>query len=71
MLTVLPAGTSAISPTPVVQLHSVQLVYALAVAGGQGYFEPAYLFSGKSQVNGATVTNRVLVAAVDPSQRSA
>jgi hypothetical protein len=65
-----PAGTSAISPTPAVQLSSVQLVYALAVAGGQGYFEPAYLFSGTFQYNGQTYVKRVLVPLVDPSLRS-
>ena len=65
-----PAGTSAISPTPVVQLSSVHLVYALAVAGGQGYFEPAYLFSGSFQYNGQTYVKRVLVPLVDPSLRS-
>jgi hypothetical protein len=65
-----PAGTSAISPTPTVQLSSAQLVYALAVAGGQGYFEPAYLFSGSFQYNGQTYVKRVLVPLVDPSLRS-
>jgi len=65
-----PAGTSAISPTPTVQLSSVQLVYALAVAGGQGYFEPAYLFSGSFPYNGQTYVKRVLVPLVDPSLRS-
>jgi hypothetical protein len=65
-----PAGTSAISPTPKVQLTSAQLVYALAVAGGQGYFEPAYLFSGSFQYNGQTYVKRVLVPLVDPSLRS-
>ena len=65
-----PAGTSAISPTPAVQLSSVQLVYALAVAAGQGYFEPAYLFSGSFQYNGQTYVKRVLVPLVDPSLRS-
>jgi len=65
-----PAGTSVITPTPAVQLSSAQLVYALAVSGGQGYFEPAYLFSGSFQYNGQTYVKRVLVPLVDPSLRS-
>ena len=69
-LTAAPAGPAAISPTPVVNLDRVQLVYALAVAGGQGYFEPAYLFSGSFQYNGQTYVKRVLVPLVDPSLRS-
>jgi len=64
-------ATNAASPPPTVQLTQAELVYVLVPAGDHSFYEPAYLFSGKSQVNGATVTNRVLVAAVDPSQRSA
>jgi len=65
-----PAGTSAISPTPTVHLDKVELVYALAVSGGQGYYEPACLFSGSFQYNGQTYVKRVLVPLVDPSLRS-
>jgi hypothetical protein len=65
-----PAGPAVISPTPVVHLDQAVLVYALAVAGGKGYFEPAYLFSGSFQYNGQTYVKRVLVPLVDPSLRS-
>lgn len=63
------SGTSVISPEPQVVLDHVQLVYALAVAGGQGYFEPAYLFSGSFTYNGQTYVKRVLVPLVQPSLR--
>jgi len=65
-----PAGPAVFSPTPVVHLDQAVLVYALAVAGGKGYFEPAYLFSGSFQYNGQTYVKRVLVPLVDPSLRS-
>jgi hypothetical protein len=65
-----PSGPAIISPTPVVNLDQAQLVYALAVSGGTGYFEPAYLFSGSFQFNGQTYVKRVLVPLVDPSLRS-
>jgi hypothetical protein len=65
-----PASTQAIQPTPAVDLKTVELVYALAFARGQGYYEPAYLFSGTFQYNGQTYTKRVLVPLVDPSLRS-
>ncbi len=64
-----PSGTATINPIPTVQLTSVRLVYALAVAGGEGYFEPAYLFSGSFSYNGKTYVKRVLVPLVDPSLR--
>jgi hypothetical protein len=48
----------------------VQLVYALAVSGQQGFYEPAYLFSGTFEYGGHTYTKRVLVPLVDPSLRS-
>ena len=63
-----PTGSQVISPTPVVQLNRVELVYALAVSGGQGFYEPAYLFSGTFHYQGQTMEKRVLVPAVDPSQ---
>ena len=65
-LTSAPASTASISPTPVVHLNQAVLVYALAVKNGQGYFEPAYLFSGTFSYNGQTYTKRVLVPLVDP-----
>ncbi len=65
-----PASTQTIQPEPVVDLKTVELVYALAFARGQGYYEPAYLFSGTFQYNGQTYTKRVLVPLVDPSLRS-
>src|SRR6266705_2089569 len=60
-----PASSQAIQPVPAVDLKSVELVYALAFAGGQGYYEPAYLFSGTFSYNGQTYTKRVLVPLVD------
>lgn len=63
-----PSGTQVISPTPVVNLDKVELVYALAFSGAQGFYEPAYLFSGTFQYQGQTMIKRVLVPAVDPSQ---
>jgi len=63
-----PSGSQVISPTPVVQLDKVELVYALAVSGAQGFYEPAYLFSGSFQYQGQTMVKRVLVPAIDPSQ---
>ena len=65
-----PASQQSIQPVPVVNLSHVDLVYALAVANGQGFYEPCYLFSGTFSYNGQTYTKRVLVPLVDPSQRS-
>jgi hypothetical protein len=65
-----PSTSQAIQPQPTVNLTSVELVYALAFARGQGYYEPAYLFSGTFQYNGQTYTKRVLVPLVDPTLRS-
>ena len=65
-----PASSQAIQPVPAVDLKSVELVYALAVANGQGFYEPAYLFSGTFSYNGQTYTKRVLVPLVDPTLRS-
>jgi len=55
---------------PTVQLTQAELVYVLVPAGDHSFYEPAFLFSGTFQVGGATRIKRVLVAAVDPSQRS-
>jgi hypothetical protein len=58
------------TPGPAVQLTKAELVYVLAPAGPQSFYEPAYLFSGTFQMGGATYEMRVMVPAVDPSQRS-
>jgi hypothetical protein len=65
-----PAGPASIEPTPTVRLTTVELVYALAVAGDHSFYEPAFLFSGSFTHNGVTYVKRVLVPAVDPSQRT-
>ena len=52
------------SGNPTVKLTSVELVYALAFSGGQGFYEPCYLFSGTFQFNGVTYVKRVLVPAI-------
>ena len=64
-----PASSQVVQPVPTINLDRVELVYALAVGTGQGFYEPAYLFSGTFQYNGQTYTKRVLVPLVDPSQR--
>jgi hypothetical protein len=61
-------ASSAAGPT--VQLTKADLVYVLAPAGDHGFYEPAYLFSGTFEMNGSTYVMRVLVPAIDPSQRS-
>lgn len=58
------------SPGPAVQLTKAELVYVLAPAGAQSFYEPAYLFSGTFQMGGATYVMRVMVPAVDPSLRT-
>ena len=65
-----PAGPASIEPIPTVRFNTVELVYALAVAGDYSFYEPAFLFSGSFTHNGVTYVKRVLVPAVDPSQRS-
>ena len=65
-----PASTASIQPVPAIRLDKVELTYALAISGGQGYYEPAYLFSGTFQYSGHTFVKRVLVPLVDPSLRS-
>jgi hypothetical protein len=65
-----PAQPASSTPAPTVQLTQAELVYVLATAGDQSYYEPAILFSGTFKLNGVTTTKRVLVPAVDPSQRS-
>src|SRR6266566_7723724 len=61
---------NAATPALTVKLTQAELVYVLAPAGGHSFYEPAYLFSGTFQLNGATLVKRVLVPAVDPSQRN-
>jgi hypothetical protein len=65
-----PASSQGIQPVPSVNLNTVEEVYVLAVANGQGFYEPAYLFSGTFSYNGQTYTKRVLVPLVDPALRS-
>jgi len=65
-----PPGPAAISPMPTVKLDRVELVYALAIAGPNGFYEPAYLFSGKFTYNGQTYEKRVLVPLVASAFRS-
>jgi hypothetical protein len=60
------ANTSA----PVVTLTTAELVYTLVTAGDHSFYEPAVLFSGTFTVSGKTYDKRILVPAVDPSQRS-
>jgi hypothetical protein len=57
-------------PAPVIQLTQAELVYVLVPAGDHSFYEPAFLFSGTFMLNGQTLTKRVLVPAVDPSQRT-
>jgi hypothetical protein len=64
-----PAGAAG-PATPSVALTSAELVYSLVVAGDHSFYEPAILFSGSFTVDGKTYVKRVLVPAVDPSQRS-
>ena len=59
-----PATSQELQPMPAVDLSKVELVYALAIAGNQGFYEPAYLFSGTFTYNGQTYTKRVLVPLV-------
>ena len=65
-----PAQPNGPNPPPAVKLTKADLVYALVSAGDHAFYEPAFLFSGTFTMNGTTLTKRVLVPAVDPSQRS-
>jgi hypothetical protein len=54
-------------PTPpAVSLTSVTLVYITVSSTGVGYLEPAYLFTGRYTVEGATLEKRVIVPALAP-----
>lgn len=63
-------AAAAATPAPTVQLTQAELVYVLVPAGDHSFYEPAFLFSGTFKANGQTLTKRVLVPAVDPSQRT-
>jgi hypothetical protein len=63
------SGNTSGPSVPTVQLNKAELVYVLVPAGDHSFYEPAFLFTGTLQVNGATTVRRVLVPAVDPSQR--
>ena len=65
-----PAEPTTMSPVPAVQLTTAELVYALVNVGDHSFYEPGFLFSGTFMNNGTTYVKRVLVPAVDPSQRS-
>jgi len=58
------AAAASLAVTPTVRLTTVELVYALAVAGDHSFYEPAFLFSGTFTNNGVTYEKRVLVPAV-------
>ena len=66
------ASSSAVpgASVPTVALTTAELVYSLVVAGDHSFYEPSILFSGTFTVSGITYVKRVLVPAVDPSQRS-
>jgi hypothetical protein len=67
------ASSPAIAGTPGVPtatLTTAELVYSLVVAGDHSFYEPSVLFSGTFTANGTTYVKRVLVPAVDPSERS-
>jgi hypothetical protein len=66
-----PRAVAGAAQPPTAVLSQAELVYVLVPAGDHSFYEPAYLFTGKVQVNGVTYGKRLLVAAVDPSQRSA
>ena len=64
-----PAGAGS-AGVPTATLTTAELVYSLVVAGDHSFYEPSVLFSGTFTVNGITYMKRVLVPAIDPSQRS-
>lgn len=69
-LTPSPKQPAAGTAGPAVQLTKAELVYVLAPARDQSFYEPAYLFSGTFQMNGTAYVMRVLVPAIDPSRLS-
>jgi hypothetical protein len=60
------SANSSASNVPTARLTSVELVYALAIAGDQSFYEPVFLFSGTFTQNGVTYVKRVIVPAVGP-----
>jgi hypothetical protein len=63
-----PAPTSVgLNPVPQVLLSQASLVYIAVIAGGFGYFEPAYLFIGTFTAGATRYEKRVLVPALNAS----
>jgi hypothetical protein len=60
------SANNAASNIPSVRLTSVELVYALAIAGDHSFYEPVFLFSGTFTQNGIAYVKRVIVPAVGP-----
>jgi len=58
------ASASGAQSAGLVTLTQVRLVYVAVVAGGQGYLEPAYLFTGRYENGAAAATAQVLVPAL-------
>jgi hypothetical protein len=67
-LNVPPATSRGLSPTPRIQLTQAAVVYIAVLSNGAGYFEPAYLFSGRFSAGGSLYEKRVLVPALQSSQ---
>lgn len=63
-------GAPAAASAPTATLTQGELVYVLVPAGDRSFYEPAYLFTGTMQVNGSASGVRLLMPAVDPSQRT-
>ena len=63
-------GPAAPSGTPAVTLTQSELVYVLVPAGDHSFYEPAYLFTGSMQTQGSSQRVRLLMPAVDQSQRN-
>jgi hypothetical protein len=61
------APPGGVTKYPVVRLTKAELVYVLAWAGDQSFYEPAFLFSGTFIDQGVTKVKRVLVPAVGPA----
>jgi hypothetical protein len=60
------SANSAASNVPTVRLTTVELAYALAIAGDHSFYEPVFLFSGTFTQNGVAYVKRVIVPAVGP-----
>lgn len=65
-----PPSVAGATPPPTAVLTRAELVYVLVPAGDHSFYEPAYLFTGTFQVKAQTYTARLLMPAVDPSQRT-